>query len=139
MKLPKEQISKIREVLESFEDIEFSFVFGSYARGNANELSDIDIAIFQDEKKSKYDYIMREFEVETKLLKQMPSKKFDVRTLNIAPIVVVGKILNEGMLIFVRDEKFLNEFVERNRLKYMDYMIIYKPLLEKRYLALIND
>ncbi len=50
MKLSEEQISKIKEVLESFEDIEFAFILGSYARGNANDLSDIDIAIFQNKK-----------------------------------------------------------------------------------------
>ena len=61
MKLSEEQISKIKEVLESFEDIEFAFILGSYARGNANDLSDIDIAIFQNKKKSKYSILNQIF------------------------------------------------------------------------------
>ena len=138
MEFRKEIISNISKLLRSIEDVEFAFIFGSYARNEDNALSDIDIAVYQKKKKSKYDYILRELEIETKLLEAIPYKKFDVRSLNLAPIVVIGKIINEGKLIFARDDKFLNNYIEINRLKFMDYMIVYKPLLEKRYLSLIN-
>lgn len=134
----EELIEKIKEVLQDIEDIEFAFLFGSYARNEEDVLSDIDIAIYQKKKKSKYNYIMQEFEIESKLLETIPNKQFDVRSLNIAPIIVIGEIINNGKLIFARNKSFLNDYVEINRLKFMDYMIIYKPMLEERYQMLLN-
>lgn len=138
MKIRNKLLSEIKKLLISKSEIEFAFIFGSFARNEDTQLSDIDIAIYQAKHKSKYEILMFEFEVEAKLTERIPAQKFDVRCLNNAPIVVIGKIINEGKLLFTRDEEFLTDYIELNRLKYMDYLIVYKPMLEKRYEELLD-
>lgn len=138
MRTRNKLLSEIKKLLISKSEIEFAFIFGSFARNEDTELSDIDIAIYQTKHKSKYELIMLEFDIEVKLTERIPAQKFDVRCLNNAPIVVIGKIINEGKLLFARDESFLTDFIVKNRLKYMDYLIVYKPLLEKRYEELLD-
>ena len=138
MKTRNKLLLEIKKLLIGISEIEFAFIFGSFGRNEDTELSDIDIAIYQTKHKSKYELIMLEFDIEVKLTERISAQKFDVRCLNNAPIVVIGKIINEGELLFARDEAFLTDFLVKNRLKYMDYMIVYKPLLEKRYEELLD-
>jgi len=138
MKTKNKVLNTVKNILKKEPNIEFAFLFGSYAKGEETEFSDIDIAIYTKEQKDKYDNIKFEFEIETKLSEKIPLQKFDVRTLNYAPIVIVGKIINEGKLLFAQNETFLTDYIVRNRIKYMDYMIVYKPLLEQRYEELLN-
>jgi predicted nucleotidyltransferase len=138
LKTRNKLLLEIKKLLIGISEIEFAFIFGSFGRNEDTELSDIDIAIYQTKHKSKYELIMLEFDIEVKLTERIPAQKFDVRCLNNAPIVVIGKIINEGELLFARDEAFLIDFIVKNRLKYMDYLIVYKPLLEKRYEELLD-
>jgi predicted nucleotidyltransferase len=41
--------TELSKILQSYENIEFALLFGSYASGNNNNLSDIDIAIYTKE------------------------------------------------------------------------------------------
>ena len=131
-------LNKIKNVLLKQKGIEFAYLFGSYARNEETELSDIDIAIYQKEQKSKYEIKVYELEIEAKLNEKIPKQKFDVRSLNDAPIVVIGKIINEGKLIFTRNESLLTDYIVKNRIKYMDYMLVYKPLFKQRYKEMLN-
>ncbi len=138
MKTNEKILSEIEKILSNESEIEFAILFGSCARNEETKLSDIDIAIYQKNKKPKYEAKVYEIEVEAKLTERIPTRRFDVRSLNDAPIVVVGKIINEGKIIFTRDSSFLTDYIVQNRLKYMDYMIVYKPLFEQRYEEMLN-
>ena len=128
----------IKNSLLKIEDIEFAYLFGSFAADTENPLSDIDIAIYQHTNKSAYDYRMAEFKIESDLMNSIPSVEFDVRSLNDAPIIVIGKILNEGTLLFMKDEKFYYDYLVNKSIQYMDYCFIYDPLFKERYENLIN-
>jgi len=132
-------LNKITNFLKQYDEIEFAYVYGSFAKNKETPMSDIDIAIFQNKNKSDYERRMFEFELEAKVMEGITDREVDIRTLNDAPIIVVGKIINEGKLLFARNNSFLNNYVEMNRLKYLDYLIVYKPLLEKRFNNILND
>jgi len=138
LKTRNKLLNEIKKLLISKSEVEFAFIFGSFANNEDTGLSDIDIAIYLTKHKSKHETLMLEFEIEAKLTERIPTEKFDVRCLSNAPIVVIGKIINEGKLLFARDENFLTDYIEKNRLKYMDYLIVYKPLLEKRFEDLLD-
>jgi len=135
----KKILNAIRDYFNEFDEISFAYLFGSFGSEFQTKFSDIDIAIYQTEQKSSYGYRMTEFKAEAELSRLYPELKFDVRSFNDAPIMVVGKIIDEGKVIFVRDKNFHLNFVELNRLKYMDYQIIYKPLFNYRLEHLLND
>jgi hypothetical protein len=148
MKLSKEKIvEKVTTYLRKRNDIEFAYLFGSFAIDLETPLSDIDIAVFQkygnnneeDSGKTKYNFLNAELSIESDLTQILSSFKFDVRSLNNAPIIIIGKIINEGKLLFYKDENFFYDYIELSRLKYMDYSIVYNPLFNERYENLLND
>ncbi|HED36645.1 MAG TPA: nucleotidyltransferase domain-containing protein [Ignavibacteria bacterium] len=132
-------LNDISNYFDGFSEVAFAYLYGSFGSKYQNKFSDVDIAIYQSNKKSSYDYRMIEFRIEADLCQLYPEFNFDVRSLNDAPIIVIGKIINKGKPVFVRDENQHLDYVELNRLKYMDYQIIYKPLFDYRYKQLLND
>jgi predicted nucleotidyltransferase len=42
----KDKLDKIKNILEDLSIVEFAYLFGSYAKGEENNWSDIDIAVF---------------------------------------------------------------------------------------------
>ncbi|GFN21817.1 hypothetical protein TAMC210_01330 [Thermanaeromonas sp. C210] len=78
----------LRELLASRPEIVFAFIFGSYARGTANNLSDVDIAIYVDQTHmpppGPYGYISN-LVVE---LQQQLRRRVDIVVLNEAPPVL---------------------------------------------------
>ena len=45
----------IEKIIHNIKEIQFAYLFGSYADGTFNEYSDIDIAIFLDKKSNTFD------------------------------------------------------------------------------------
>jgi len=131
-------IKNIRDFLFNNKDIEFAYLFGSYAIDKETPLSDIDIAIYQKYNKPIYDFRMAEFKIESDLLQKFPMSKFDIRSLNDAPIIVIGKIINEGKLLFFNDDKFYYNCLVNMRMRYMDYSLVYNPLFNEHYENLLN-
>lgn len=138
MKNKDELIRQISSILSLNEEIGFAYLFGSYATGKETQLSDIDIAIFQKMHKSAYEYRITEFKTESELTAKFPGNKFDVRSMNDAPIIVIGTILNEGILLFNNSGEFHLNYTEENRIKYMDYFQVYNSMLNERYSNLLN-
>ncbi len=132
-------IKKIKDFLFDNKEIEFAFLFGSYAIGKETPLSDIDIAIYQNQNKSKHDLRKTELKIEINLILEFPLNKFDVRSLNDAPIIIIGKIINEGSLLFFHNEKFYYDYLVNMRMRYLDYLLVYNPLFNYRYENLLND
>lgn len=131
------ELNKIREVLKSFQYIEFAYLYGSYSKGTNTKFSDVDIAVYQTNN-SDYELKKNEFSIESKLMIEMPGLEFDVRSMNTAPIIVTGKILNEGELLFCRNESFYLDYLVSKRIQYLDFLIIYNPMFEKRYREMLN-
>jgi predicted nucleotidyltransferase len=130
---------KIKDCLCKNKELEFAYLYGSYALNKQTALSDIDIAIYQKKNKSAYDLRKIEFKVESDLKTVLPENEFDLRSFNDAPIIVIGKILNEGKLLFYHNENFYYDYLVNKRIQYMDYLIVYNPLFNERYNNLLND
>ena len=132
-------IDRVKEDLRDFEEIEIAFLYGSFALNKETPLSDVDIAIYQKTEKNTYNLRIVELKIESELTKILPGYKFEIRSLNDAPLIVVGKIINEGKLLFYKNEHFFYDYLVNNRLKYMDYSFIYDPLFKERFSKLLND
>jgi len=130
---------EILYTLKGHSQIIAAYLFGSYARNNPIPLSDIDIAIlinsYDSNKVTNIDF---EFQVESELLRRLPEYSFDIRTLNDAPILIQGKIITEGRLLFTKDRRKLSDFVEYIIPRYLDFRIDYNFLQNKQYKAHLN-
>jgi len=90
----EEIISLIKPILLSFE-IKRASLFGSFAKGNATESSDIDILVEFGEGKSLFDLIRLEMKIEEFL-----NKKVDVITFNSIHPYLKESILSEQVVIY---------------------------------------
>jgi predicted nucleotidyltransferase len=120
-------------------DVKFAYLFGSFGTQYQNKFSDLDIAVYVNELKNGFEYRNLEFKMEAELSQMLNDLKIDIRILNDAPLINVGKILTEGKLIFVSDQKFFDDYYELTLLKYLDYQIIYQPLLNYHYKTILYD
>ena len=125
------------EILKSFfseeEKVLFCYLFGSFACQNFNSKSDVDLAVFLDEKKNK-DFFKTRLELIANLSKLL-KREADVVILNNAKSILFKyAILREGKLIFARDMEKMISFELRAMRDYYDF----KPFSEEYNRAYIE-
>lgn len=101
---------KIADVLKLRQDIVFGILYGSLAK-NDTAPQDIDIAVYID----KYSGLIHEVniieELKEKLCKILPLKA-DVRVINEAPIEFQLQLVEEGIVLYIRDEDEYADYLE---------------------------
>lgn len=100
----------------------FAYLYGSYATGLVHPFSDLDIGIYID-KMSRRQCLELELslalEIDEKLGSAVAS---EVRIINNLPLVVTGKIITEGLLIFSRNDTIRVDFETSVRSAYFDFL-----------------
>ena len=113
----------------------FAYLYGSYAKGLVHPFSDLDISIYVEEM-SLREYLKLELslslEVDEKLGNGVVS---DVRVINNLPLVLKGKIITEGFLIYSRNETLRVNFETSVRIAYFDFL----PVLRNYQSAYVED
>ena len=102
--------------------VEIAYLHGSVARGRPLPTSDVDIALVLTELPPPYKRLKLELEIQAALEDACRLSNLDVRTINNAPIVVQGQIIQEGLLLYSRDKAQLVNFEVLTRKKYFDYL-----------------
>ncbi len=128
------KIGTIKETLSKYfnekDEIIFAYIFGSLAKKTANKLSDIDIAIFIDEKKINENDFRYGYQAEllTDLMKLLRTKKVDLVILNSAPPLLRHRVIYYGELIYSAGEKERIRFQVDTINRYMDYKMLRKKI-----------
>lgn len=116
---------RLREILASRPEILFAFLFGSFARGRANNLSDVDVALYVDQDRmppsGPYGYTS---DLIVELRRQL-KREVDVIILNEAPLILRFHVLQEGKLLFCREPAVRIHFHEKTVRTFLDF----QPLL----------
>jgi predicted nucleotidyltransferase len=100
----------------------FAYLYGSHVKGLSHPFSDLDIAIFVEglDIKACLDLeLSLALRIDENLDHVVQS---EVRVLNHLPLVVKGRILGEGELIFSRAEDKRIEFETQVRKAYFDFL-----------------
>ncbi|WP_461207152.1 type VII toxin-antitoxin system MntA family adenylyltransferase antitoxin [Clostridium sp. DL1XJH146] len=107
--------TNIEFLLESY-DIKLIYIFGSYAKGNNNSNSDLDIAILLDRDFNPLDKLslISEF---TSIFKR---DDIDLVILNSANPVLRHQVIKHGKIVYVEDENIKVNFEVRVLKEYMD-------------------
>jgi len=128
------KIDLIKKTLNDYfkdrDEIIFAYIFGSTVTETSNKLSDIDIAIFINEKKInekdyRYGY---QAEILTDLMKELKTDKVDLVILNYATTLLKHRVIYFGELIYSIDEKERVKFKVNKINKYMDYKMLKKKI-----------
>ncbi|MBI4640821.1 MAG: nucleotidyltransferase domain-containing protein [Candidatus Tectomicrobia bacterium] len=115
----KEIIEWIQAYLEGRPEVTFAYLFGSWARGTANPLSDIDVAIYVDEEKIGEGYCYGyKAEVMADLMEILKTNWVDLVILNAAPPLLGFQVVRYGIPLICRSEVERDQFLAKTREEY---------------------
>lgn len=116
--------------LKSREDIQFAYLFGSFARGSTSPLSDLDIAVYL----SGADLSNKRMEILGDLIGIFKTDEIDLVILNTAPLTLRMKILLSKRLL-ADNSPFIRHAYESMTIRsYFDFSKIETNILERRFL-----
>ncbi|OGD86204.1 hypothetical protein A2164_02020 [Candidatus Curtissbacteria bacterium RBG_13_35_7] len=104
------------------------YLYGSYARGEANINSDIDLAILVTNKK-KYSGFGIPQVVFAAELKKLTGKEVEIQDLGVCRVDFAHRVLAEGELLISNNQKARIQFEEKTLRVYFDL----KPALDEYY------
>jgi hypothetical protein len=114
------ETKKLIEYLKRQKHVRLAYIFGSVAKGTESKLSDIDIAIFLDERMSK----PKRFEQRLKLISEissvLKSNDIDLIVMNDAPINLNQEIIKNGRVLIARREEERVQLESEILSKYLD-------------------
>jgi hypothetical protein len=118
----------LKSALEKEEELIFGYIFGSYGRGHPSLLSDVDIAVYMDERvEDRFDKRLDLIEVINSILK---TNEVDLVVLNEAPLRIAFQVLKTKRLLFSKNDAKRIEFEVRTIKIYLDTEILRKRAWE---------
>ena len=140
--MPSLRIENIREYLLevapgifSRHPILFAYLYGSYAVGLIHPFSDLDIGIYIENLPAS-----KHLELELSISLEIDSNMggevgSEVRIINNLPLVITGKIITDGVLIYSRNEVVRVDFETAVRSEYFDFL----PVIHRYQRAYIDS
>jgi|SRR3990172_2851559 len=123
-------MEKIIEYLSHEKPIIAAYLFGSTAKGNATEKSDIDLGILL---RDDFD-LLANFDYKLRLmgeLKDIAGRPVDVVFVNKVDQILQQQIRKHGKIIFERDKGKRIAYEIRARKNYFDFLPMHKNYMEK--------
>lgn len=108
--------------------VDAAFVYGSVAHGTATPLSDVDIALLLTVCPQPYERLKLELAIQADLEDAVGFAPIDVRTLNDAPLMVQGQIIQKGVRLYERDRQHRIAFEVATRKRYFDFAPVARRL-----------
>lgn len=132
---PKIQ-ERIARALEPRDEILDAYLFGSQARGEAGALSDIDVAVYIDDRCASHGAYGHEADLITHLMRELRTNDIDVVVLNRAPPLLYHRVLRDGQLLLSRDLQATTTRGGRALSRYFDFVPQMKKMdAARRYAA----
>ncbi|MCK4732433.1 MAG: nucleotidyltransferase domain-containing protein [Methanophagales archaeon] len=117
-KAKKEEVQRrIVDILKERREILFAYLHGSFFEGS---FRDVDVAVYMGEEKSKREVLKCELELEREL-EEVVGFPTDVRILNHAPLCFKFKVIERGVLLFSKDERYRCDFESLTMVEYHDF------------------
>ena len=100
---PNELARSLSALLAPREEVLEAYLFGSYATGRAQQHSDIDVAVYVDERRAVHSGYGYAAELAAALMAGLGANNIDVVVLNRAPPVLYHRVIRDGVRILSRD------------------------------------
>jgi predicted nucleotidyltransferase len=141
-------MERLRDTLPPILDaypVAAAYVYGSVARGTMTPFSDVDIALllktpadadtsYSSQPSSDYDRLMLELTIQGEIEETLGFSPVDVRSINAAPLLVQGHIIQNGIRIYERDHAQRVAFEVATRKRYFDFA----PVARRLQVAFLN-
>lgn len=124
----RELLQNITKKLRKDKRIIFAYLYGSAARGDMREDSDVDVAVFlQDPEDDPLLGASISLELE-----EITGRSVDVRIINHAPAIFINQVLKDGKLLLSGDDQLRVNFEVRNMNEYLDFLPLINEYDNKR-------
>jgi predicted nucleotidyltransferase len=107
--------------------VDAAYVYGSVARGAVTPWSDVDIALLLTVCPQPYERLKLELAIQADI-EDAIGFPIDVRTLNDAPLMVQGQIVQKGVRLYERDRQHRIAFEVATRKRYFDFAPVARRL-----------
>ena len=124
--MTEEITEKLKEYFDEHEEIQFAILFGSLAKGTANKMSDVDIAVMVNPDFNKSFPFGYQAELITDLMQVLKRDDVDVVILNKTPIALKHQVLRYGKFLYIRDKQARIKFQIDTINQYEDYKVLYR-------------
>lgn len=124
------RIETLGAALEGCPHVVFAYLFGSAATGRLRPLSDVDVAIYLDD---RVDPVEARQEVVGVLTRHLGTDEVDLVVLNRAPTALVGRILASRRVILDRDPFRRHRFESLALRTFLDFRVLEHRLLALKY------
>lgn len=115
-----EIVDKLHRFFAEQKEVLLAYLFGSYAKGEAESGSDVDIAVLLDPGLQGEDLYNVYRNLFFGIRGTIGAERFDLLILNRAPLSLKFEIITRGRLIFASEEEILNRFEMDVIRKYQD-------------------
>jgi predicted nucleotidyltransferase len=117
-----------------------AYLYGSVLDGSELPSSDVDIGLVLDPNDllSPYERMQLEFDIAAEIEGRCDVREADVRSIDIAPLTVQGKVVSEGELLYSRDEEFRIGYEVRTRKLYFDFLPVVE-MMQKAFFRHLQE
>lgn len=105
------------------EPVRVAYLFGSHARGEASQLSDVDVALLAPDvvPHERLDLRLR---VIGRLSTAARIPDLDVIVLDESPLTLTGRVIRDGVVIYSVDELLRAEYESRTFREFVDFSVL---------------
>lgn len=124
-------LARLREVIPlvlARYPVDAAYVYGSVARGTVTPFSDVDIALLLTTSLPPYERLRLELTIQGDIEAACSFSPMDVRTINEAPLMVQGRVVQQGTLLYERDRARRVAFEVATRKRYFDFAPVARRL-----------
>jgi len=132
-RLPADILSRIPDLKESLlkdENIIFAYLFGGLTEGKVKPLSDIDISVYVRDTDNLAEYKFNLFE---RLTDALRTNELDLIILNIVPISIAGRILQNKQILVDKDPPIRHAYESLTLRKFFDIRVKEDAFFSMRY------
>ncbi len=89
-------LQPFRDFFEKKEQIRFAYLFGSYAKNSQTSLSDVDIAVYLDE---RLDFFTQRLKLMEEIIRDIGGRSIDLVVLNDSSLVLQYEVISHGVIL----------------------------------------
>jgi len=128
------KLEDTKRYLDEHSDILLAYLFGSFGRGDASSLSDIDIGLLLLDTIPSADRFERRLTIGLDLQRILRRNDVDIVILNDAPLALAYRVLRDGQLLCCRNEDVRIQYAAATVGRYLDF----KPFIERHHQAILE-
>ena len=127
---PIECLHRLVPILERDENIVFAYLFGSLARGEQTNRSDIDLAVYCRDLSARPEYRL---DLIGRLTAVAGTMAIDLVLLNTAALSLTGRVLRDHQVLVDREPTLRHSFESLKLREFWDFQHIENRILEGRF------